>query len=165
MKPWSLRTQEEAHLFNPAFCCAVLTLSISTYATRGVARMPFPLAFLVLPIILHKRTRENLPRSTATSLAAWMQQNQEARLLFHERLMAMKPYTKEAVCFGVQYKWLELQNNGELSATQSMARIKAQTDALNGEAKECVAKAALVGKWFSLAGTTETVMTLWGVRP
>jgi len=165
MKPWPLRTQEEAHLFNPAFCCAVLTLAISTYATRGTARMPFPLAFLVLPIILHKRTREDLPRSTTTSLAAWMQQNQEVRLQFHERVMALKPHTKEAIRFGVQHKWLELQHDGELSATQGTARIRAKTDALNGEAKECAAKAALVGKWFSSAGTAETVMTLWGVRP
>ena len=165
MKEWSLRTQEEANLFNPAFCCTLLALSASTYGAIKPEGMPFSLAFLVLPIVLHKRTRESLPYNTRTTLSSWLQTNQEARLHFAERVIALKPHTKEAITFATSHNWLDLESDGTLISLQSESSMQRKASSLKGEANECISKARLVGKWFALAGNTSTVMTLWGVRP
>jgi Family of unknown function (DUF6521) len=67
---WTGRPREEANLLNPAFCCTALTSSIVGYMGVDAEGMPYPLAFMILPIALHKTTREALPQNTRTSLAA-----------------------------------------------------------------------------------------------
>lgn len=34
-----------------------------------------------------------------------------------------------------------------------------------GEVRECILRARVVGKWLSNSGTTETIMGLFGVKP
>ena len=94
MKTWLARSKEEAYLFNPAFCCITLSVAMRGYASVRDGGLPFRLAFMLLPIVLHKPTRESLPRDTRTSMAAWLQANSEARVLFYERLVSLKPHTR-----------------------------------------------------------------------
>ncbi|MDD5738690.1 MAG: DUF6521 family protein [Candidatus Pacebacteria bacterium] len=164
MKPWSERSIEEANLLNPAFCCAALAMSIAGYSGVNDAGMPYPLTFMVLPIVLHKQTRESLPPSTRTSLAVWMQNNADAKVLYAERLLSLKPYTREAIQFGLLYDWIALRH-GWLVQTTFEESISARIlQNLDNEAKDCVSRAKLVGKWFALAGSAQTVMNLWGIR-
>jgi len=164
MKPWSERSIEEANLLNPAFCCATLTASIAGYFSVNDAGMPYPLTFMVLPIVLHKPTRESLPSSTKTSLAAWMQNNADAKVLYAERLLSLKPYTREAIQFGLLYSWIVLHHGWLVQTTFEEFRLTRILQNLDNEAKDCVSRAKLVGKWFALAGSAQTVMNLWGIR-
>ncbi len=164
MKHWAERTVEEAHLLNPAFCCVVLSSSMLGYATEASVGLPFVLSFLVLPTILHKRTRESLPRDTRTSLAAWLQQNAEARVGLASRVMALRPHTWEAILFGTTHGWITL-SGGLLAATVNERTINNSAQSLGTEVRECLRRAIFVGKWFARAGSASTVMALWGVRP
>jgi hypothetical protein len=164
MKRWEERTVEEAHLLNPAFCCAVLSASVVGYASEGSVGIPFVLSFLVLPITLHKRTRESLPRDTRTSLAAWLQQNAEARVGFAPRVIALRPHTREAILFGTTHGWITL-SGGLLAPTVNERTINNSAQSLETEARECLRRATFVGKWFARTGSASTVMALWGVRP
>jgi hypothetical protein len=164
MKRWEERTVEEAHLLNPAFCCAVLSASAVGYASEALAGLPFALSFLVLPTTLHKRTRESLPRDTRTSMAAWLQQNGEARVGFAQRVIAVRPHTREAILFGTIHGWLTL-SGGLLAPTVNERAINSSAQSLETEARECLRRATFVGKWFARAGNAATVMALWGVRP
>ena len=76
-KIWSERPIEIAHLLNPAFCSTLLFESITGYKQENGSGMPFATAFLVLPVVLHKPTRDHLPKSIATKLHAWIQDNQK----------------------------------------------------------------------------------------
>ena len=163
MKTWRARPKEEAHLFNPAFCCTMLSVSMRSYAVARNEGVPFPLLFL--PIVLHKPTRESLPRNTRTSMAAWIQENSEARVLFYERLVSLKPHTREAIQFGMLLNWIVPRNGGLLETTLTNADVARTTRTLSDEARECVMRAKFVGKWFAEAGATHTAMTFWGVRP
>lgn len=162
-KAWHERPIEEAHLLNPAFCCATVTSSVIGYTSVKNDGMPFPLAFMILPIVLHKPTRDLLPRDTRTSLPAWMQDNTSARILFYERVVLMRQYTREAIVFGSIHNWLAFQENGNLKSTIRDADKAFKK--LHDEAKECVLRAGFLGKWLALAGSAQTVMTLWGIRP
>ncbi len=165
MKPWLDRPTEIAHLLNPAFCGTVLSASVSGYATRHTDGMPFPLTFMVLPIILHRSTRQALPPNTRTSLPAWLHRHSSSRVLFHERLASLKPFTREAMLFALLHHWLVLSPDGSLGVTMTQSQMRRLLARLDGEARECGMRALFLGKWFAAASSPETVMTAWGVRP
>ena len=165
MKQWTQRPVEGANLLNPAFCCIVLTSSDVGYMSIDSAGIPYPLAFMVLPVVLHKSTRNLLPRDKRTSLATWIQQNTEVRILFAERVIALRAYTREAILFGMLHNWLVLVEGGRLQTNLDDSNVDSIVKKLEDEAKECARKARIVGQWFASAGSAETVMALWGIMP
>ena len=165
MKAWAERPIEEANLLNPAFCCVALTSSVAGYSGVDGAGLPYPISFMVLPIVLHKVTRESLPRDTRTSLAVWVQRNPSAKLQYADRVAALKRHTREAILFGLQHDWLVLAQDGRVRTLLSGSHTDSLLRGLDGEARDCVRGARLVGKWFASAGSPQTVMALWGIRP
>ena len=165
MKPWAQRPVEEANLLNPAFCCVTLTSAVVGYTDIDKAGMPYPLSFIILPIVLHKETRESLPRTIRTSMATWLQENMSARVLFPERTISLKPYTREAILFALLHDWLSIGTGGKLQTTKNNADVDRFLRRLGDEARDCIKRGRFVGKWFASAGSVETVMALWGIRP
>ena len=165
MNTWTARSTEEAFLLNPAFCSSVLRSGIGSYADDRHQGMPFPMLFMVLPVVLHKATREALPPSTTTSLAAWMQLNPAARVSFWERLMSLKPYTQEALIFGSTAHWFTFTAQGSAEVGAKAPSVQRILSKFTVDARECVLKARMLGKSFSECGDLETAMNLWGIRP
>jgi hypothetical protein len=165
MKPWPERTREEAHLLNPPFCCVTITSACTGYRESNGQSLPLALAFMILPIVLHKHTRESLPRTSRTSIPAWSQEHPEARLGFYERLMALRPHTREAMRYGLAFHWLAMGDSGGIRCVAPDAVINRAVRSLGGDASDCVARARFLGKWLGTAGSTETTMALWGIRP
>ncbi|MBN2224065.1 MAG: hypothetical protein JW765_05260 [Deltaproteobacteria bacterium] len=165
MKTWTERPKEEAYLLNPAFCCTTLAAAMWGYADEKGQGVPLPLVFMVLPIVLHKPTRRTLPANTRTSMAAWLLDNADARLLFYERLISLKPHTREAIHFGMLVGWIVPRAGGLFQTTLNARDIDRAIRSLTNEAHECIMRARFLGKWFALAGPAHTVMAFWGVRP
>lgn len=165
MKPWLERTREEAHLLNPAFCCLTITLACVGYNENRNQPLPFALTFMVLPIVLHKHTRESLPRTSRTSIPSWLQDHAEARLGFHERLMALRPYTREAICFGLAFEWIAISDTGDVRCVAPNTLVKGAIRSMSGDARDCLSRARFLGKWLGTTISTETIMALWGICP
>jgi hypothetical protein len=165
MKPWTERTREEAHLLNPPFCCVTLTSACAGFTESSGQPLPFVLAFMVLPIILHKHTRESLPRTMRTSVPAWLQEHAEVRIGFHERLMALKLHAREAMRYGLVFDWMAMGDSGLIRCVVTNTQINRAIRSLNGDAQECISRARFLGKWFGTNASTETLMALWGIRP
>jgi len=164
MKSWLERPREEAFLLNPAFSSCIIAAAISGYTSVKREGTPFPLVFMFLPITLHRATRELLPLNIRTSLAIWLQENSIARILFYERLVSLKPHTREALNFGLRTNWFLLADGGLVQTTKTEREIYNATQILDDEAHKCMLRAKFVGKWFASAGTPQTVMALWGVK-
>lgn len=164
MRSWRERSSEEAHLLNPAFCCINLIAACVGYSDSADRPLPFALGFVVLPLTLHRRTRESLPRSIRTSIPSWLQKNMDARLGFHNRVMALRPYTREALRYGLGVGWIKVDRSGGLSAAADIL-VRQSIRSLNGEARECVTRAKFLGRWLGRSPSTETTMALWGIRP
>lgn len=160
MKAWVRRPREEAYLLNPPFCGALLSVAVSEYGP-----MPLPLAFLILPVILHKRTREMLPRDTRTSFVTWLQEHAEARVQFSQRMHALKDHTRQALLHSCTHDWLAVDEDGRLQAAVDSTLFRRGDRILGDEAKQCLRRAKFLGQWFARAGEATTVMALWGVRP
>lgn len=156
---------EDEVLYNPAYGCAAVTAAVQSYNQGANAAMPLPLAFLVLPMVAQEHVRDRLPLTTATSMAAWIQANPEARLRFHERALAFKPVTAAAIRFGIMQRWLSGDTDGALMSQRSSAQMDISIRKAEDDARKTFQRARLVGKWFAYSGTPAAILALWGVRP
>jgi len=162
-RPWLKRPIEIAHLLNPAFCSSLLCESIAGFEQEVGAGMPYAIAFLALPVVLHKPTRDLLPKSIVTKLHAWTQKNQSVRIGFAERVRWTIPYTKEALHYATMAELIYISDDGILVSKKKRLRKLAWPK--TSEPSVCKNKARFVGRWFSLAGDTSTLLAMWGVRP
>lgn len=165
MRAWSTRVIEEAHLFNPAFGSALLAEAVDDYYDKAKHPLPFAVAFLILPIVLHEATRRALPKSTLTALLPWIQDHSDNLVGFPERVRLLQAITREAVLFGLQHEILAVDNGalrvGSLRKTVTPNRTPLFTD----EVRECVERSGFLGRWFAASGTTANIFSAWGVTP
>ena len=164
MKAWRDRPLEVANLLNPAFCSLALTAATSEYFTRSNVGMPYPIAFLILPITLHRPTRDDLPNNISTSLAAWIQLHPEAKVQFRERVVALEAVTRESIIFGANHQVLQIDGEGKIRPVVSRSRINRIISDLSGEASDCLRAARFTGRWLAASGSTTTTLALWGVH-
>lgn len=162
MKNWGNRATEIAYLLNPAFCGRIIYHAIETYQKESKRPMPFPLVYLILPMVLHRKTRERI--KSVTQMQIWLQRNPEMLIGFADRVKNMVPITNEALEFLMQGGIVTLTNNAELELTQLFKSLSSSKHT-NDEIKDCISKSSSVAKWFAKAGTVETIYISWGVRP
>jgi hypothetical protein len=166
VQPWPDRVIEEANLFNPAFCATLLVKAVEEFNKKAGRPFPFALTFLILPIVLHRGTREALPGSTITSLFAWLQDNRQHLVDFPMRVKRLRTITREAILFGLQHQTLALSPGGDLTrGPHRQAVTEKRTPLFTAEAHACVDRAGFMGRWFAVAGTTATIFASWGVTP
>lgn len=166
MQKWSNRAVEEANLFNPAFCAVLLAKSVEEFGKKSKQTFPFSLAFLVLPVVLHRSTRTALPGSTITSLAAWIQEHREQLVNFSGRVQSLRAITREAILFGAQHQTLAIAESGDLVVgTRKQSATEKRTPLFTDEARECLERAGFLGRWFAAAGTVATIYSAWGIAP
>lgn len=172
MISWSERPTEVANLLNPAFAGALLRTSVEGYVAEAQCGMPFEIAFLVLPFCLHAGTLTRLPMSaSATPLHTWIQrdENRDVLISFAERVGTLVPFTREAMLFAASRDVLVFDtSNRILGGPVKWPKLTSYSNPYRNsgsEVKEAIRQAEFVGRWFALAGSTEFVFTILGVRP
>lgn len=162
MNNWSHRSKEIAYLLNPAFCGRLIYATIKQYNITSNKAMPFPLVYLILPLVLHKNTREHI--SSRTKLLIWVQQYPELLISFSQRTKELVEITNEAIEFLLQTNVLLMNDQAELevnSTSKTLSKYKFVDD----EIKECLSKSEHIGKWFANTGKVENIYIGLGVRP
>ena len=162
MKKWNERAQEVAFLLNPAFCGRILYSAIKNYSENAQRALPFPLIYLILPLILHKSTRDSI--NSRTQLLIWAQRNPELLIDFPQRARDLIPITNESLEFLLQTGYVQLTPNGELDILITQKALS-KTKFVDDEIKECLKKSEHVAKWFAVTGKVETIYIGLGVRP
>lgn len=156
---------EIANLFNAAFTTRVLRTSIKSFEEEAKHGMPFPLAFLVLPIVLYKPVRDLLPRSVATRMHAWIREHQEARIQFPSRTRSLVPMTKRSLMFGMHHEMIQLDEDAGFLVTKKTLRKRNKMILDTDEVKQIESRAQFLGKWFAKAGSVSSIYMMWSVRP
>lgn len=164
---WGSRPVEIANLLNPAFCGFLIREFLKGYEEKKGEGMPYELVFLLLPIVLHKHTRNLLPRSISTFMHVWLQSNPEIRIGFSKRTKDLIPFTKEAILFMIKRDLITTDENGRLYSSnkpynKSLLRLD---EDIRIYLREYQSKAKLIGKWFAVTGTSSTIYTMWGISP
>jgi hypothetical protein len=160
--PWLNRPSEIANLLNPAFCGYLVSTSVKSYQEEAHRPMPLALCALVLPLVLHKATRESLPKDVRTSLLVWLERHQDALVEFPARVERVLPFTRESILFSATHGTLQQIGDGfGIRHDSSLEQPGGQTE----EVKHCIGRARFVGKWFAQSGDTATVYHSFGIRP
>lgn len=162
MQTWEHRPIVVANLLNPAFCGAIIANCAKAYMKESKRPFPYVLAFLVLPIILHKNTRKCLPKTSRKSLHEWIQENPSLKIGFADRCNQMNPFTREALMFLINQKVIQFDREGSMTIVSFCTGAMKNHDE---EIEECFSKAELVGKLFAKSGSSQTVYSFWGVKP
>lgn len=165
MTPWHGRALEERNLLNPGFCAVLLWHAAQGYAAERSTPMAIELSFLVLPFVLHRETRASLPRNITTSLPTWLAEHPLVRTRLGERAATLRPFTREALIFGGAHGLLSLAKDGVRANAEMTKDLNAGLKLTSDEVRECAKRAEFLGRWIEMAGGTETVMALLGVRP
>jgi hypothetical protein len=163
MIPWENRPIEVANLLNPAFCGEIIRRAVKAYESIKPLGFPYPLVFLLLPVVLHRNTRETILPRQRSQFHVWIQNNQHVKIGFAERAKQLVPVTKEAITFLLQLKAVSIDDEANIKA--SNYHSKNRLSSASSEILDCYKKAEIVGRWFAKTGTTTNVYIMWGVKP
>jgi hypothetical protein len=161
MENWNERTSEIANLLNPAFCASVIYSVVFEYQKQKGTPMPFVLTYLILPIILHKNTRERM--NSRTNMIVWIQKFPDVLINFPQRTRSMIPFTNEAIEYLLLHQTISFSGSDiSISKTLSKAAMQKSTDK---EILACYNKSEHLGRWFAQIGVEENIYAAWGVKP
>ncbi len=170
MTAWQERTIEQRNLLNPAFCSIAVWHLARGYRTEAkalgtdVAGLPLALTFVGSSLVLRGHTRDQLPRTIATSLATWVNDHPLERSAVAKGVVVLRETVREALLFGAQHGLLSLDGRRLEAGNASSKKINAYLRASSDEVRDCMRQATFVGRWLCRAGAPPTVLALLGVR-
>lgn len=162
--PWAERPAEEARILNPAFCGELIGRSVWEYHRTRQAVFNMVTAFLILPLTLHRPTREVLPGRANTAFAGWVADHSALLAELPERAKRLRPVSREALLFAVAHQFLAFENGGLVPGAKPIrqsARIAVSTD----EVDAARSAASLLGRWFAGQGTHTSILQGMGIAP
>jgi hypothetical protein len=163
LSPWDGRSPAVAAMLNPALIAMILAIAAREYSGRRDDALPAPYAFLIAPLVLHRDTRNELPRSVASHWANWASDNPVLIAGFPSRAIALREHVREGFRFGLRHGVLILDDAAGLVALQQKTIIPTTTSA--GDIRDLVIAAQRVGRWLTKLELPATAFALLGVRP
>jgi hypothetical protein len=165
MSDWLSRSREERSLLNPGFCSLLLWKASVGHASVHGVPISLEETFLVLPVVLDRRTREALPRDIRTSLAAWVDSDPLVANRIAKRAHLLTAFTKESLLFGGVHGLISIRSGKVVGEEKLSESVKSSLRSASEEVQQCAKKAEFIGKWFAHVGAPATVLALVGVRP
>jgi len=148
-------------MLNPALLAAVIAAATEEYVRATDTAMPWPFAFLVAPLALHRGTRESLPPSTRSHLATWVSNNPVLRAGVPPRARSLTEPVREGLRFGLAQGILTVTLGGDLYGALTTAIRPPNV----GDLRAVVRASGFVGKWFAKLDQPATAFALLGVAP
>ncbi len=162
MKRWDQRPVEIRNLFNPAYCGLILDRSFRGYQEEDPRGMPFSLTMLILPLCLHKQSRELLMQGNRRYFLKVASDHPELLVDFSRRTTDLLPFTFEALGFLMQLGAFTVASDGRLAPVSAGIR---KTVTGTAESIACQRVARYLGKEFARVGDRTTVYATLGIRP
>jgi len=154
VKRWDQRPFEIRNLFNPAFCGLVLFRALHGYEEQDARGMPFSLSLLVLPLCLHKDSREVIARCPRSYLLRTTEKNQQVLVGFADRVTHMLPYAFEGFGLLMEMGCIAIADDGRIQTVPDKVR---KTVKGTDETVSCQKVARIADR--------ATVYVTFGIRP
>lgn len=164
MKRWDQRPFEIRNLFNPAFCGLVLFRALQGYEEADPRGMPFSLSLIVLPLSLHRDSREVIAGSPRSYLLKTVEKNQQIMVGFADRVTQLLPYGFEGFGLLMERSCIAVADDGRIQSVPKKIR-KAVDGTGTAETVACQKVARIVGREFARIADRATVYTTFGIRP
>lgn len=157
-------SSEEVALFNPGFLARLLHRTLTEFQGTTPGGMSVALVFLAIPLVLHKPTRDDLPRNSAAQMQRWIRENPRHLVGLPERVIRVRPFTGFAIRFGLVHGVLTAEGS-VMSAGEFRRRPPGFAALETTEVDECLRAAGFLGRWFARQADAATVLAWWGLRP
>lgn len=162
MKHWHERPVEIRNLFNPAFCGLVLCRAFAGFEEIDSDGMPFSLSLLVLPLCLHKESREIIHKNQLSYMLKIIESNPQILLGFSSRASNLLPFTFEGLGYSMFLDCFEITEGARFKTVAKAVRKKITgTD----ESQQIQKTARIVGRGFAKISDRVTIYKSLGVKP
>lgn len=158
---WDNRSWATSSMLNPALVAVIIVSAANMYEEHSGESMPWELIFLVVPMALHRDTREALPTRIDSYVAKWVGENAALQASFSRRVSGMLPYAREGLRYGLRSGALTLLSDGSVRGKPGWKLHKER----DKELSLIIGKAAFLGRWFAHTGSSATLFALFGVAP
>lgn len=162
MKRWDQRPFEIRNLLNPAFCGLVLFRALQGYEAEDTRGMPFSLSLLLLPLCLHKDSREVIATNSRSYLLKTTERNPQVMVGFADRAAHMLPYAFEGFGLLMERGCIVISDDGRIQTVPNTVR---KTIKGTDETVSCQKVARILGREFARIADRVTVYTSFGIRP
>ena len=165
MAQWNKRTPEISNLLNPPFCAVILYSAAAEYQKKAKSGTPFPLLYLILPIVLHKGTRSKV--NYRSNMIVWLQRNPDVLIGFPERARSLITFANEALEF-ILHQQVASISDGKFIVDKPISKSRMDRFDIataDSEITDCIQKGIHVGRWFFNMRSDESIYAAWGVRP
>ncbi len=161
---WADRPPEEARNLNPAFCAELIARTVGEFHKNRHAPLSMAVAFLVLPLVLHKPTRDSLPGRANAAFATWVAENGPLLAALPDRVKGLRPISREALLFGIRYRTLAVHGGGLVPGSRPV-RLTSGPSPSTDDVREIRAAAGLLGRWFAGQATEGLILQGIGMTP
>jgi hypothetical protein len=158
---WETRPEITANLINPAFCSELIRECVIAYREESGNNLPFSLAILILPILLNSKIRSRMPKTKASTIHSWINENEDLKIGLSSQITNFLPFTRESIMFGIVHNAISIDDSGGLALKQRKGRLKSD----DVEIKNCISKSALLGKLLHKSGSPLTIYSILGIKP
>lgn len=162
LPPWDERSPIPAAMFNPALISASVATAANQYEEISGFPMPWMLAYLVCPLVLHTPTREALPKSVSTNLSKWAGDNPVVVAGFPKLAEQLSPYVREGIRWGLREGTIEVSSSGTFSSELQSLIVPKNAP---GDLPVIYRSSGLVGRVFGRTGSAATIFEALRVRP
>lgn len=158
---WESRSPVVATMLNPALVAAIIAAAAEEFERAGNRPMPWELIFIVTPLVLHRDTREVLPKRVTSHLPKWIADNPTIHAGFPDRARAMVPHVREGLRFAIREGLVGIDDAGQLyGSLPGKAR-----PAVIGDVQDIVRTAGFLGRWLTKVDRSSTVFAYFCVTP
>lgn len=161
---WADRPPEEARNLNPAFCGELVSRTVCEFQKARQRPLSIAVAFLVLPLTLHKPTRDALPGRANAAFATWIAENGPLVAEAAGRVNRLRPVSREALIFAIRHHLLAIREGGLLPGSKPI-KLTSKPSPSTDDVNEARAAAGLVGRWFANQVSESSIMQGLGVAP
>ncbi|WP_230165383.1 three component ABC system middle component [Roseomonas sp. CECT 9278] len=163
-RPWRERPGEQAALLNPAFVGETVARVVTGYRRSGERPLPLPLAFLVPPLVLPPAIRALLPKRANATFGTWTAINAPRLVDLPDRILRLRPVTREALLFLAQLGAVTLDGDGIVPGPRPL-RLGVSPSKTTDETTHIRRAADLVGRWFGAQADPAAIMQGLGTTP
>lgn len=162
MKAWNDRPRELRNLFNPAFIGVIILRAIHEYQNVSNKPMPFSLCLLIPALSLHEESRNTLKTGIRTYFVKVVEDNPKLLVQLPDRLIALFPYTMDALGYLLNQGAIAIDEKGNITATEGSIK---KTISGTTETQDCQKVAKSLGRKFAQISDRTTIYTTLGIRP
>lgn len=155
---------EARRLLNLPFLAAINASASLGYSGETGRAIPLLYCFVIPPMVLHKDTRDRLPKVVTTKMPAWAQENAGVLAELPSHIANLQSLVRHSIILGCNMGFLSFTDTREVAAAGGVKFDKLSKFAhQSSEVSEIFKRAHFLGRWLTTAGNVPTVFSVLGI--